>query len=477
MIGDTITGDSMKGYGREVTRTLALAFPMVLGQLGAMAMGWVDAAMVGHGLGTTELAALALGGTLVYFFLIPGFGLAQAISVLAARAIGSGQRESLQRILRHGLVVTGTFTAIVSSGMLFLSEVLPGWIDYDLMLFLGQPPEVVAAAKPYLLFFAPAAVPVLLFSCLRAFSEALDRPWTPFAVLISAVLLNVFLNWVLIFGNLGAPRLELAGAGLATLLSHTYGLVVMGTIVMRLPVYNVGLRLLNFTRCSVAGFRETLGIGVPSGLQIFFEVGAFNVAMIMMGWLGEVPQAAHMVVLQLAAMSFMVPLGISFAIAIRVGKAAGEGDRPAVRRIAGSGVMFAAGWMAMIGVLFATFNEFFPQLFSADPAVIELAAELLLFAAIFQVFDGTQTTTLGALRGLTDVRIPTYLVMGNYWGLMLPLAYVLGFMLDGGPSGVWQAIAIGLGVVAVILVLRLRAVTRRSPEELQAHREEAPTVT
>lgn len=456
---------SQRTIAGEIRATATLAFPMILGQLGGMSMNWVDSGMVGNGLGTTELAGLALSGAATYFFIIPGFGMTQAVTVLVSRAVGAGKTHLTQRILRHGLIVVALYSSLVTALLFFGLQ----WLGHPA---LGQDPGVVAAARTYLAWFLLAIPPMLLFACFRGFSEAQGRTWTPFFVLLAGVSLNVLLNWILIFGNWGAPAIGIAGAGLATVIAQLFSLTIMATIVIRSRHFAVGLQLLNFLRCKRQDFGEVLHLGLPSTLQIFFEVGAFNLGLFLIGTFGEVPQAAHQIVLQFAAMAFMVPLGLSFAMAIRIGQAAGNGDAPAVRRIGFSNLGLVFLMMSVSAVTFALFNDQLPHLFENNPAVIELAATMLLIAAFFQFFDGTQVAALGALRGLKDVRVPTLLVMFGYWGLAVPLGILLAFFLDVGPLGLWYGITLGLAFVAVSLVLRFALITRKSGEELRVHQRE-----
>lgn len=280
-------------------------------------------------------------------------------------------------------------------------------------------------------------------------------------MLCGTVLLNCFLNWLLIFGHWGCPRMELEGAALATFLSSATGLLVLLGLTAWRGQLAGGLRSLWCGAWVPQTLRSLLRVGSHTYLQIFGEVGAFTGAALMMGWLGAAPLAAHHIAIQLAAFSFMVPLGLSFAVSIRVGQAVGRGDRLAVRLIGHSAQVLVVLWMATVAVLFLGLRHILPGFFSQDPAVLALAAAFLTITAFFQVFDGLQVATLGILRGLMDTRIPTLTCLIGYWLVCLPLGYLLAFPAGLGGPGIWWALLIGLACSAVSQVLRFEWLLRR----------------
>lgn len=445
----------MKSYLQEARGTLSLGFPLILGMVGQMAIQVIDTAMLGR-VGVTPVAAAALAGSLFHFVLVAGFGLCAAIQVFVSQALGGRREGEAGSILAHGLVIVLAYS-FVAMGVVIVARGGLGLLD--------QPAEVVAAAQPYLLVLALGIPITLPLGGLRAFYEGQSRVWLPLAVLAFGATANIFLNWVLIFGNLGAPALGLVGAGIATVAANALMLLILLTLTLRGSGLIVRGRLWPAGGWRVQRFVQMLHVAIPSALQILFEVAFFATAVVMMGWLGKIPLAAHQIAIQYAAMAFMMPLGLSFAITVRVARAHGAGDLPRARRIGFSGM--ATGVLIMLcSVLFITVaNDFIPRIF-LDPSVenaavvLALASQLLWIAAVFQVFDGLQVTALAALRGLTDVRVPTVMIFTGYWLLALPTGYALAFTVGLGPKGVWLGLVVGLMIAAFTLTARFARKSR-----------------
>lgn len=440
----------VRSYWKEVRSTLSLAGPIIMGQIGMMAMLVIDTAMVGR-VGVIPLAAAAFSGSLFSVILIAGFGLCVAVHVLVAQAFGAGQRERCGLLLVHGVVVMLIYAIICAGGI---------QAGIGLLGSFGQSPEVVAQAQPYMVLLGWSLAPTLVYQCFKNFSEAQNQPWLPFRVLCGAIIIKVFLNWVFIFGRLGFPAWGLNGAGLSTLIVRVCMLVALVLTVIRSRHLAIaGLRW------SAAGlrasyFRNMLGIGVPTSFQVIFDVGAMTMVSIMMGWLSAQWLAAHQIANQLAALAFMVPLGMSFAVAIRVGQAVGRKDRAAIRHIGSSATGFAVCFMSGCALVLFLLRNSLPGLFIEDREVIRLASQLLVVAALFQVFDGIQIVCMGALRGLADVKIPTILIFCVYWGICLPMGYVLAFNFEFQGLGLWLGQLLGLTIVALFLASRFALITR-----------------
>lgn len=468
---------------QELRNTLRLAIPMIIGQLAIHSLHIIDTAMIGR-VGVTEVAAAAFASSLFGMPLLFGFGLATALTILVAQAYGAEDLSGARGILRHGIIL-GFVYGVLAFGLFCLTQNL--WIHW-----LGQPRAVVEAAGPYFTVLMGSLPVVVVFQSLKNYCEAQDRPWLPLVFLILAVFLNIFLNWLLIFGNWGFPALGLVGAGWATLIARI--LVSIGFwfyLVTQTPLLR-GQTLFRLNALDWRVVREYLAVGIPIGLQISFEVFIFNFAAIMMGWIGTVTLAAHHIALNLAALSFMLPLGLSFAVGIRVSQAAG-GKRWDQLRLSGVSNFALAGlFMAFMAILFLVFRNFLPTLFlGADvensDAVVLLAAKFLIVASIFQIGDGIQVVAIGALRGLKDVRVPTALVFFAFWIICIPLGIFLAFQVDSesqflgiswtflggrtwgmgwGGIGIWIGMAVGLCLNAVILTLRFIWITR--PGNLEA---------
>lgn len=439
-------------YLKEARATFSLALPIIVGQVSQMLMGITDSVMIGR-VGTVPLAASAFANSVFGVFFMLGIGLLIPIAVFVARAHGGGKEAECGDWLRHGIFLA----LLMGSAGAALMMLLGTQIDR-----FGQPPEVVAAVKPYYLLIAASLVPTLLFQGFRQFAEAMGRPWIPMAMMLGGVALNVLLNWIFIYGNLGVPALGLTGAGWATLIARVAGVAVIFVWLGRSadfarawPTRASGnaewFRKLQWER-----FRTMAAIGVPAAGMLLFEVGAFSAAAIMMGWLGAVPLAAHQIALSCAGFAFMFPLGLSMAVSMRIGKAVGEGRHVALRPIGFSAMLMGCLIMSGFALIFSIAGRPLASAFVEDAVTAALAARLLVVAAIFQLFDGVQVIGAGALRGLTDVKVPTLITFIAYWIIALPGGYVLGIRGPAGPVGIWASLATGLAFAAVFLALRFR---------------------
>jgi MATE family multidrug resistance protein len=395
--------------------------------------------------GVVPLAASAFVNAIAHLPLVFGLGLLSSIAVLTSQAYGARRPGEAGEIWRHGLIVS--FAAgLLSALSLFALHPFLG--------ILGQPPEVVAEARPYLLLFGASMFPALVAHGCKQFSEALKHPWAPTFVLLGGVLLNVLLNWILIYGNWGAPALGLVGAGWATLIARTVMALVLLGYGLRAPV----LRAFQPARWRAVLSREHLQrlfrVGWPVGVQHFFEVSAFVFAAIMMGWISADAIAAHQIAITCAAMSFMFSLGIGMAVCIRVGHAFGAAQYERMRRIGFGGVALSVGIMSSFGVLFMVAGKPIAGWFITSPTVVNLTAQLLIVAAVFQVADGVQVVSISALRGLSDVRVPALIAVLAYWFLALPIGSALAFLAHRGAVGIWIGLALGLGAAACGLLWR-----------------------
>ena len=445
----TVSGP-MNPHIKEARLTLALAFPIIIGQVSQMLMGVTDTVMIGR-LGTVPLAASAFAGGVFSVFFVIGIGLLLPVAVFASREHGAGDDAAGGVWLKHGVMLSVLASVAGIALMLGLSA------GFDRM---GQPPEVVAAVEPYYTLIVVSLLPALVFQVFRQFAEALGRPWVPMLIMLAGVALNVVLNWILIYGNLGAPALGLAGAGWATLVSRIAPLVAVVVWVRRDALFQKAWPREWLSGFAAARFREMLRVGVPAAVMLMFEVGAFMTAALMMGWLGAVELAAHQIALSCAAFMFMFPLGLSMAVGMRVGKAVGEGRTEALRSIAFGALVMSCAIMSVSAAGFAAGGTLLARGFVSDPATVELAARLLVVAAIFQLFDGAQVIGSGALRGLTDVRVPAGITFIAYWVLAIPGGYALGLHTSLGAVGIWAGLATGLAIAAVLLALRFLFLTK-----------------
>ncbi|CAM2897891.1 MATE family efflux transporter [Rariglobus hedericola] len=440
----------MSVYFREARATLRLALPIIVGQVSQMLMGVTDSVMIGR-LGAVPLAASAFASGVFSVFFVVGLGLLLPVAVLVSREHGASDDQAGARWLQHG-VALGVIAGLVEFALMLG---LMGWFHR-----LGQPPEVLAAVNPFYVLITASILPTLVFQVFRQFAEALGRPWVPMFIMLGGVALNVVLNWVLIYGHWGAPALGLAGAGWATLASRVIVVVAIILWLRRATGFRSAWPDTWWRGLQARRFREMLVIGVPAAVMLFFEVGAFMMAALMMGWIGAEALAAHQIALSCAAFMFMFPLGISMAVGMRVGKAVGEGRHELLRPIATGGLVTAIAIMSVSAIGFAVFGPWLAGGFVNDPGVVALAAKLLVVAAIFQLFDGAQVIGSGALRGLADVRVPATISFIAYWLLAIPGGYLLGLHTSLGAVGIWVGLAVGLAIAAVLLAARFLRLTK-----------------
>jgi MATE family multidrug resistance protein len=431
-------------FARECRDTLILALPLIAGQLSQMLMGVTDTIMVGR-LGVVPLGAATFANTVLVVPFVLGIGLLTSISVRVSQASGANRPADAQEALRHG-----TWLALAFG----IAIVLAMFLGLPLLGLLGQPVEIVAQTPTFLLTCAVSLIPALLSMAWKNHADALNRPWIPFWIMISGVALNVFLNWLWIWGHWGFPAFGLEGAGYATLAARIVVAIVMFQWLTRSPKVRVWTPPRWFVRCRIAAFRHLLVIGFPTGLQLLTEVGAFAAAALLIGTLGAIPLAAHQVAITCAATTFMVPLGMSMAITVRVGEIVGAREQPRLHRVLLGGWLFAVGFMALSTFTFLIFGRSIAGQFVNEAAVIEIAAGLLIVAGFFQFFDGVQIVSVSALRGVNDARVPAWIAFFAYWIIAVPCGAVLGLRMQHGAPGVWAGLAVGLAVAAGALGFR-----------------------
>lgn len=438
----------------ELAATVQLAVPIALTQLGQVAMMTTDLALIGR-LGDRPVAAAALGHTILYTAFMMCLGLASAVAPLASQAVGARNPRRIRRSVRVGL-----WAVLITGVPLTLLQLLGG----KLLLALGQQADVAALADRYLLGLAWSLVPSCAFIALRNFMSALDRPQPALWITLLAIPANAAVAAALIYGWFGLPALDLLGAGLATtMVSIGMCIAILVICHSRRPFRKFHV-LGHFWRADWAMLRELTIIGTPISGMFLLEYGVFAAAALLMGWIGTAALVGHQIALQIAAIVFMVPLGIGMAATVRVGQAAGRRDPDAAQRAGFAAIMLGVVFMAAMALLVIAIRHEIPVLFlgvSADAQTAALTATLLLLAATFFLADGIQTIAVGALRGLNDTRVPLVYAAGSFWLVAFVAAYVLAFPLRVGAAGVWMGLSIGLAVYAVLLVVRFRSLTRR----------------
>lgn len=444
-MGGEVTGV----WGRELKTTLRLAGPIVLGNLGQILIGVVDTLMIGQ-IGVAPLGAAAFVNNIFVIPLVTLMGLLAAVTILVSQSKGASDARQVGRHIRHGLALT----VVVALGTCGLMALNAQFLDR-----FGQPEEVVAVSGTYYWLIVASLFPALVYHCLKSIWEGLGWSRTPMLVLLAGIGLNIFLNWLLIFGKLGFPAMGLVGAGWATLIARMLVAVVMFVFTLRSTRFEGLLPKRWFSGYEWPAFLKMLKLGLPMGAQHLFEVGAFAGAGIMIGWISKEALAAHQIAMSCAAMSFMIPLGVSIACGVRVGSAYGAGELSGVKLIYSTTLTFTLVQTLGTASVFLFAGEWLAGSFVDDEAVIVSAASIFVVVGLFQIFDGAQVVTLGALRGLSDVNAPMLITFAAYWIVALPLGYLLGFGFDFGAVGVWVGLAAGLLLAAVSLYSRLRIKT------------------
>ena len=442
-----------------------LAVPAVVVQVGLMFMGVVDTVMVGH-LDHTALAAAAVANVYVFGGIVWGMGLMMVLDPIVSQALGAGDVAGIQRGVQRGVILAAILTVPITLVN------LPGeWV----LGALGQSPEIVPLAARFTRATLPGVFPFLLFLVFRQTLQAMQRMAPIVWTIVIANLTNVLLNWVLIYGKLGAPAMGAVGSGLATGLSRF--VLAGGLLLLGWPELRTALLPWRKDTLQAAAVGRMLTIGFPIAVTMALEYGAFACVGLMMGSLGTVQMASHQVALNLASLTFMVPLGVAGAGAVLVGRAIGRGDPDGMRRAAGAALLLGVGFMATTAILFTLVPAWFAGLYSSESAVVTLAAILIPIAGLFQVFDGTQAVAVGILRGAGDTRWPMAINILGFWLVGVPVSVWLGFRAGYGPIGLWWGFVAGLAAVAGLLLWRVRTRFRTTIERLIIDRErsgEAP---
>ena len=413
--------------------------------------------MVGR-LGKEPLAGAAFGNSIFVIFLVMGIGMSYAITPQTAQADGEKNIAKLTEILKHGVLVNAVFGILLTSTILF---------GKDLMWYFNQPEAVVALALPYFKIISLSLIPFMIYQAFRQFAEGLGFTKQAMYITISANIINIFLNYLLIFGKLGLPALGLYGAGLSTFISRILMAILMGLFVLFNHRFTKYWKVFTFGNFLWKLVRENLRLGLPMAFQLIFEVSTFSIAAVMIGWIGASPLAAHQIAINMASITYMVALGLASAATIRVGNQLGQKDFGTMRNAAMTSFIMAIIFMSFTAILFVLGRHFLPTLYIEDDQVIKQAAVLLIVAALFQLSDGIQVIGLGALRGMSDVKKPTIITLIAYWLIGLPLGYVLGFHFEKGAVGVWYGLLAGLSIAAVLLFIRFNNLSKKLMLELK----------
>lgn len=439
----------------EALKTLRLALPIIIGELAQMSLHLMDSAMVGA-ISYKHLAASALVMNVMNVPFVFGIGMTISVSQMVSMAHGRRDAQLVSHYFFNGFCICALTALIVSAGLIAGKNVLS---------HLGQDPEVVKLALPFMQLMGLSFIPMLLFMTLKQFADGLEITKMAMYFSLLALPVNVFLNWLLIYGHWGFPRLELRGAGWATLFTRTFILFLLALIILRSARFKryVAIRGKQW-RLNKKTLRELLGIGVPSSLQIVMEVGAFIVAGILIGTISAVALAAHQIAIGCASFTFMVSLGLAQAGSIRVSNAYGSLNWQKIAIIGKSTLVMALLYGSFCAAGFALLRKQLPGLFNNDTSVLHLASSLLVFAAVFQISDSTQAIGAGLLRGIKDVRTPTILIAIAYWVIGIPSGYVFAFVFNMGTQGLWLGFILGLTFASLFLIRRFLIMSKRNTQ-------------
>ena len=451
---------NLQQYTKEFKYNLSLSFPVILGLLGHTIVQLVDNIMVGQ-LGTTELAAISLGNSFVFIAMSLGIGFSTAITPLVAQADGRKDRAAAQDVLSHGVVL-----CMILGVSLFIAV----FSARKLMYSMGQPPAVVEYAFPYLKWVAASLVPLIIFQAYKQFADGLSKTRPAMYATVFSNILNVIINYFLIFGYGGFPKMGVEGAAIGTLIARIGAVIYILLFIQYHSLFKGYSLRIGFKKQRISLFKKILSLGFPSALQMFFEVAFFTMAIWMSGILGKNSQAANQIALNLSSMTFMFAMGLGVVAMIRVGNQFGMKTYADLRRIAISLFLLIGLFDVLFCIIYLSFNDQLPWIYlendgAATPSdtleVVGIAAGLLLVSGFFQITDGLQAVILGALRGIQDVNIPTTLTFISYMVIGLPVSYYLGLKTSLGAVGIWLGLLTGLSTSALLLFLRFQHQTKK----------------
>lgn len=444
-------------------KILKLSYPIIIGQIGIVLMGVADMVMIGQ-IDATNLAAAGLANSVYFLITILGIGTLTAISPLVAKAKGAGHVNECALLFRQGI-----WSSIALS--VFIGGVL--WILTINLDWFGQDAEVTSLAQSFLHLLNAGTVFMLLFLGAKQFSDGLSITKPSAIITIIGLAINILLNWILIYGHWGFPALGIAGTGYATSFTRLLMAAAMIGYIVWHPMYKHWLHVKEKSE-SLHLFKRIFVVGLPSGMQYFFEVGAFASAAIMIGWFGKDQLAAHQIAISLASITYMVATGIAAGGSIAVGDAWGRKHKEDLVRSGRAALIMSVILMGVTALLFALFNHFFVGLYINNDYVGGMAANLLLIAALFQLSDGIQCVSLGVLRGISDTKIPTIITIIAYWVIGIPIGWILAKYFDLTLYGIWFGLSLGLTFSAVMLTIRFLKESREFDfvqEERQHYKE------
>ncbi|KAF2519654.1 MATE family efflux transporter [Flavobacterium salilacus subsp. salilacus] len=450
----------LSAYTKEFRYNILLAWPVILGMLGHTITGIIDNIMVGK-LGAAELAAASLGNSMVFIAMSVGIGFSTAITPIVAQYDAEKNVAKVRTVFHHGLFLC-TILGVFLFAIVCFSK--------PLMHLMSQPEEVVTLAAPYIDWVAFSLLPMVIFQGYKQFADGLSlTKYAMYAVIISNVI-NIVVNYLLIYGIWIFPEMGIVGAALGTVISRIFMVVYIHYILAKNEQLKIYFTNFSFSEIKKSMLRRITALGIPSSMQMFFEVALFTMAVWLSGSIGKSSQAANQIALSLASMTFMFAMGLSVASMIRVGNQKGLKDYKKLLLVARSIFLLAVLLEIVFAALFIIFHNYLPQFFlnmtddallAENTVVINIAAQLLIVAAVFQISDGIQVVVLGALRGLQDVKIPTVITFISYWVIGFPISLYLGLYTSLEATGIWIGLLAGLTAAALFLYIRFNYLTKK----------------
>jgi MATE family multidrug resistance protein len=429
----------------HLSKTIVLAYPVVIGQAGHMMTHIADSMMVGR-TGSTPLAAASLAGGAFTITFVMAIGISMGVTPLVGKANGEGNQSKVSSYLKNSLIVNFLFGIVLS-----LIPLLTIFIFHR----LGQSPQVVELTIPYFKILLLGLVPYMVFMTLKQFLDGLEATKPGMVISIVFNVLNIILCYIFIYGKCGIPAMGLNGAGWATFIARSGMSLSLFLYVLMNPKYSGYIKGWSGDVLSIKRMWELVRIGFPVGIQFVLEVGAFTAGAVIIGWYGPIPLAAHNIALTSASLTYLMSSGISAAATIRISNFVGKRDFRSMKMSGYTAYLMVIIFMGICGLVFVILRNYIPTLFNYETEVVRTASVFLVIAGLFQLFDGIQVVSLGALRGMTDVKVPTIIALFSYWIVTLPVCYLLA---KSGlhETGVWFGFMIGLMVAAVLLFLRFR---------------------
>ena len=447
-------------YTKEFSYNIKLAYPVILGMLGHTLIGIVDNFMVGN-LGSTELAAVSLGNSFIFIGMSIGIGFSTAITPLIAEADAEKDDKKIRTTFHHGLLLS-TILGIAIFMLIVLAK--------PIMLLMNQPAAVVDLAAPYIDWVAFSLIPVIIFQGYKQFADGLsETKYSMYAIYLANVV-HIFFNYVLIYGIWFFPKLGIIGAALGTVISRIMMVVFLHYLLSRNEKFKHYFNNFSFQEIKKSILKKIINLGLPSAMQMLFEVTLFTAAIWLSGSISKNSQAGNQIALTLATTTFMFAMGLNVTAMIRVGNQKGINDFKNLIVVARSIFLLAIVFETFFALLFVVFHNYLPHLFlnmtdasqTIDNAeIIAITSKLLLVAAVFQISDGIQVVVLGALRGLQDVKIPMYITFVAYWLIGFPISYYLGKYTSLEATGIWIGLLAGLSAAALFLYIRFHNLTKK----------------